>query len=124
MHPTPGVSVCPGGFFLAGAISSSTRPTLGPRGRSTTLPRASGSLLALLPTQRCAIEAFPDEVSTREEAHDLVAVMRLNVQLLGGLVEASGSPLARDALTDIHRALDRLDNRLGFWSHPSSEGHE
>ena len=119
MRPTMGPTM--------GDVRRSMHPTLVPSSRSTVLPRAQGSFVTEPPsTQRSATVHPRFEAAARHDAKSLLATLRLDVQFLGSLVEYNGSPLAVDALKDIHHSIDRLENRIGSWSEPrrSCESHD
>jgi hypothetical protein len=103
----------------ASMMSPSMRPTLVPSSRSTGSPRSGAFLTEPPVTQRSATVHPRFEAVARQDAKNLVAIMRQSVQVLGALVDER-STLAGDAMADIRRTLDRLENRIGSWSQPQS----
>lgn len=95
----------------------STRPTLVPESRPTT--PTSGTTIRVQedvspPTQRSATIPTRAEAAARQEAYNLLAVMRMNADFLQSLIEGGGSPVAREALEDLHRGIDRLERRFAL----------
>jgi len=121
-RPTMGASMRPGlRASMRPGFRASMRPTLVPSSRTTVSPRSCTFVTEPESpvTQRSATVQPRLEAIARHEAKDLVAIMRLNVQFLGSLVE-NGSALAVEAMDDLNRTLDRLENRIGSWSQPHS----
>lgn len=108
-----------------GEIDSSSRPTFRPS-RPTLVPslapseRPTLSPMSLLrqtespATQRSATIHPRLELAAREEARNLLAVLRLNAEFLGTLM-SSGQPSSIalfDALDDLQSGIDSLERRF------------
>ena len=93
----------------------STRPTLVPDSRPTTPTSATVRVEEdSPPTQRSASIPTRADVAARQEAYSLLAVMRMNADFLSTLIEGGGSPVAREALEDLQRGIDRLERRFAL----------
>ena len=94
----------------------STRPTLVPDSRPTT--PTSGTTIRVQeespPTQRSASIPARADAAARAEAYSLLAVMRMNADFLTTLIEGGASPVAREALEDLQRGIDRLERRFAL----------
>jgi len=112
-------------FLELGEIDSSSRPTFRPA-RPTLVPtllpseRPTMSPMSLLrqtespTTQRSATIHPRLELAAREEARNLLAVLRLNAEFLGTLMSSgeSTSIALFDVLEDLQRGIDSLERRF------------
>jgi hypothetical protein len=89
------------------------RPTLVPSSCPTLLPTSAARATELPSTQRSATVHPRIEMAARLEAKNVLAVMRLNVELLESLLGGELAPAARDAMQDLHTSIDRLEQRFG-----------
>jgi hypothetical protein len=85
----------------------SMRPTLVPSAHPTIAPATEPPT-----TQRSATVHPRLETAARGEAQNLLAVMRLNAEFLSELLVETASPLALDALEDLRRGIERLEQRF------------
>lgn len=105
----------------------SRQPTFVPSSRATVLPAHTGSFATEPPpTQRSATVYPRFEAATRNEAMNLLAVMRLNLDFLRAQLDGQASSLATTALVDLHQAIDRLELRLEMFrlELPNAVSHE
>ncbi|MDB4941431.1 MAG: hypothetical protein JWP97_965 [Labilithrix sp.] len=95
----------------------SLRPTLVPTSGASWEPTSDTHLKradAAPPTQRSAHLDPRVEAAARAEAYSLLAVMRMNADFLGTLIGGSDSMVAREALGDLQRGIDRLERRFAL----------
>ncbi|MDB5219519.1 MAG: hypothetical protein JWO86_7446 [Myxococcaceae bacterium] len=96
------------------SIRPSLRPTFAPSSRATVIPNLTGSFATEPPsTQRSATVHPRFETASRQEATNLLCVMRLNVDFLQSLLHGQAAMLATTALADLNETIDRLEHRLG-----------
>jgi hypothetical protein len=110
------VSVWPS--FARSSMRPSMRPTLVPTfvssSRPTVIPNLTGSFATEPPsTQRSATVHPRHETASRQEATNLLCVMRLNLDFLQSLLHGQSSALAATTLADLNETIDRLEERLG-----------
>ena len=84
-------------------------PTLYPRGVAT-LPAARHTEAPA--TQRSATVHPRLETAARQEAQNLLAVMRMNAEFLSGLLAESTSVVAHEALDELQSGIARLEARF------------
>jgi hypothetical protein len=95
------------------AMRASRRPTFAPTSRTTVIPMRTGSFATEPPaTQRSATVHPRFEAAARQEATNLLAILRLNLDFLQSLLQGPASALAVTALSDLHQAVDCLEQRL------------
>jgi len=95
----------------------SARPTLAPSLVPTLYPRGVPTLPAARKTespttQRSATVHPRVETAARQEAQNLLAVMRMNAQFLADLLADSPSTVAREALEELQSGIARLEARF------------
>jgi hypothetical protein len=95
----------------------SMRPTLVPSLAPTLYPRGVPTLPAARPTeapttQRSATVHPRVETAARQEAQNLLAVMRMNAEFLAALLADSPSTVAREALDELQSGIARLEARF------------
>lgn len=110
------ISVWPS--FTSSSMRPSMRPTLVPTffpsSRATVIPNLTGSFATEPPsTQRSATVHPRRETASRQEATNLLCVMRLNLDFLQSLLHGQSSALAATTLADLNETIDRLEERLG-----------
>lgn len=101
-HPTFRPSMRP-------TLVPSLTPTLYPRGVAT-LPAARQTSSPT--TQRSATVHPRLETAARQEAQNLLAVMRMNAEFLSGLLAESNSVIAHEALDELQNGIARLEARF------------
>ena len=95
---------------LTGLTRASMRPTVVPSPR-VTMPWSRFDRTSEPPaTQRSATVHPRFEATARHDMKNLIALMRLKLTFLE-LLHTSSSPLALDALADLHHSIDRLERR-------------
>jgi hypothetical protein len=90
----------------------SMRPTLVPPPRPTLIPVSTARATEPPSTQRSATVHPRGEVAARHEAYGLLATLRLNADFLGSVMGERLSPDALSALEELHRGIDRLEQRF------------
>jgi hypothetical protein len=96
------------------SMRPSVRPTFVPTSRATVIPNLTGSFATEPPsTQRSATVHPRFETASRQEATNLLCVMRLNLDFLESLLQGQASALAATALADLNETIDQLAHRLG-----------
>jgi hypothetical protein len=99
---------------MRASMRPSLLPTFVPSARPTVIPNLTGSFATEPPsTQRSATVHPRYETASRQEATNLLCVMRLNLDFLQSLLHGQGSALAATALADLNETIDRLERRLG-----------
>ena len=103
---------------MSPASLAAARPTLRPSMRPTLVPSSTATIHPFRrnteapPTQRSAtIHPLFDDAA-RQDAQNLLAVMRVNIEFLAATLHDETSPLAIDALVDIHESITRLERRF------------
>lgn len=95
------------------SMRASKRPTFSPSSRATVVPTLTGSFATDPPTTQRSATVHPRfEAAARQEATNLLAVMRLNLDFVQSLLEGEALDLSVGALADLHQAIDRLQCRL------------
>ena len=99
----------------------SMRPTLVPTSAPTARPHSGTELRATEPPapQRSAIVHTRFAAAACHEAQSLLAIMRLNAELLAALLSVDASAVALDALEDLQCSIGRLEHRFA----PTAPGH-
>ena len=95
----------------------SMRPTLVPSLTPTLYPRGVATLPAAghteSPSTQRSATVHPRMLSAaREEAQNLLAVMRMNAQFLSDLLAGTTSTVAREALVELQDGIVRLEARF------------
>jgi hypothetical protein len=95
----------------------SARPTLVPSLAPTLFPRALSAFSVprsteAPTTQRSATVHPRAETAAREEAQNLLAVMRMNADFLSALLAVNASAAAIDALQELQLGIERLEQRF------------
>lgn len=90
---------------LRPSLRASMRPTLAPTSTSRPTTHASEAPS----TQRCATVHPRFAAAARQEAQSLLASMRSNADFLSGMLYGNAPPSALDALEDLRRCIDWLE---------------
>lgn len=102
------------GSSLRSSLRPSLLPTLVPSPRATVIPNLTGSFATEPPSTQRSATVYPrHETASRQEATNLLCVMRLNLDFLQSLLLGQSSALAATALADLNETVDRLEQRLG-----------
>ncbi|CAN5925413.1 hypothetical protein BH11MYX4_BH11MYX4_11470 [soil metagenome] len=95
----------------------SMRPTLVPSLPPTLLPHALGAFslprISEAPTTQRSATVHPRaETAARQEAQNLLAVMRMNADFLSALLAVNASAAAIEALQELQHGIERLEQRF------------